>query len=135
MDLSQSVPEKVAWVLVRDGLVLVTRNRGRDLFYFPGGHRESGETDAETLVREIDEELQAAIDPASMVHFGTYETHADDSEHPNFRMICYFADHHGALTPSREIAEKDWFRYVQRDRVSLADQMVFDALHATGQLP
>jgi 8-oxo-dGTP pyrophosphatase MutT (NUDIX family) len=71
----------------------------RDLYYFPGGHREPGETDAETLVREIDEELQAAIDPESMVHFGTYETHGDHSEHPNFRMICYVADHHGALTP------------------------------------
>jgi len=135
MEANRSVPEKVAWILVRDGLVLVTRNRGRDLFYFPGGHREPGETDAETLVREIDEELQAVIDPESMVHFGTYETHGEHSEHPNFRMICYLADHRGALTPSREIAEKAWFRYAQRDRVSLADQMVFDALHTVGQLP
>ncbi|MFD8720594.1 NUDIX domain-containing protein [Streptomyces sp. NPDC059629] len=30
----------------------------------PGGHREPGESDGETLVREIDEELRAAIDPA-----------------------------------------------------------------------
>ena len=57
---SNNVPEKVAWVLVREGQVLVTRNHGRDLFYFPGGHREPGETDAQTLVREIDEELQTA---------------------------------------------------------------------------
>lgn len=135
MQPNRSVPEKVAWVLVKDGLVLVTRNKGRDLFYFPGGHREPGETDAETLVREIDEELQTAIDPGSMVHFGTYETHGDHSELPDFRMICYLAYHHGALTPSREIAEKAWFSYAQRDRVSLADQMVFDDLHAAGQLP
>jgi hypothetical protein len=67
-----------------------------------------------------------------MVHFGTYETHQGEPERPTFRMICYTADHQGPLTPSREIAEKAWFRYAQRDRVSLADQLVFDALHAAG---
>jgi 8-oxo-dGTP pyrophosphatase MutT (NUDIX family) len=131
---SNNVPEKLAWVLVREGQVLVTRNHGRDLFYFPGGHREPGETDAQTLVREIDEELLTAIAPDSMVHFGTYETHQGEPERPIFRMICYTADHRGPLTPSREIAEKAWFRYAQRDRVSLADQLVFDALHAAGEL-
>ncbi|MEY9840918.1 NUDIX domain-containing protein [Streptacidiphilus sp. EB103A] len=49
------VPEKAAWVLARDGRVLVTRNHSVDVFYFPGGKREPGESDAETLAREIDE--------------------------------------------------------------------------------
>ncbi|WP_458244518.1 NUDIX hydrolase [Streptomyces sp. MAI_2237] len=129
------VPEKVAWVLVRDGRVLVTRSRGRDLFYFPGGHREPGESDAETLVREIDEELRAAIDPGSMVHFGTFEIGEGHPEHGPFRMICYAADHRGELTPSREIAEKAWFAYADRSRVSAVDMMVFDALHEAGRLP
>lgn len=95
------VPEKVAWILVRDDRVLVTRSHGRDRFYFPGGHREPGESDGETLVREIDEELQAAIDPGSMVHFGTFEIGEGHPDHGPFRMICYTADHRGELTPSR----------------------------------
>ncbi|MEH0625081.1 NUDIX domain-containing protein [Streptomyces stelliscabiei] len=128
------VPEKVAWVLVRDDQVLVTRSHDRDRFYFPGGHREPGESDGETLVREIDEELQAAIDPSSMVHFGTFEIGEGHPEHGPFRMICYTADHRGELTPSREIAEKAWFRYADRDRVSAVDEMVFDALHEAGRL-
>ncbi|MFJ9726366.1 NUDIX domain-containing protein [Streptomyces sp. NPDC101209] len=129
------VPEKVAWVFVRDGRVLVTRSRGRDLFYLPGGHREPGESDAETLVREIDEELRAAIDPPSMVHFGTFEIGEGHPEHGPFRMICYTADHRGELTPAREIAEKAWFAYADRNRVSAVDTMVFDALHEAGRLP
>ncbi|MFJ7335505.1 NUDIX domain-containing protein [Streptomyces sp. NPDC101110] len=128
------VPEKVAWVLVRDGLVLVTRSHGRDRFYLPGGHREHGESDRETLVREIDEELRAAIDPGSMAHFGTFEIGEGHPDHGPFRMICYTAAHHGRLTPSREIAEKAWFRHTDRARVSAVDGLVFDALHERGWL-
>jgi 8-oxo-dGTP pyrophosphatase MutT (NUDIX family) len=134
MAKGNDVPEKVAWVLVRDDLVLVTRSHNRDRFYFPGGHREPGESDSETLMREIDEELRAAIIPGSMVHFGTFEIGAGHPEHGPFRVICYTADHRGELIPSREIAEKAWFRYADRDRVSVIDGMVFDALHEAGQL-
>lgn len=49
-------------------------------------------------------------------------------------MICYTADHRGELIPSREIAEKAWFRYADRDRVSAVDERVFDALHEAGRL-
>lgn len=35
----------------------------------------------------------------------------------------------------REIAESDWFGYGDRARASAVDQMVFDALHTSGQLP
>ncbi|MGW3345782.1 NUDIX domain-containing protein [Nonomuraea rubra] len=52
------VPEKAAWVLV-------TRSHGREVFSFPGGMREPGESDGQTLVREIDEELLTAIDADS----------------------------------------------------------------------
>ncbi|MEU1318604.1 NUDIX hydrolase [Streptomyces tibetensis] len=128
------VPEKEAGVLVLDELVLVTRSHGRDRFYLPGGHREPGESDGETLVREIDEELRAAIDPASMVHFGTFEIGEGHPEHGPFRMICYTADHRDELIPSREIAEKAWFRYADRDRVSVIDGLVFDALYEAGRL-
>jgi len=135
MAIGDGVPEKVAWVLVRDGRVLVTRSHGRDRFYFPGGHREPGESDSETLVREIDEELRATIDPGSMVHVGTFEIREGHPEHGPFRMICYAADHRGELTPAREIAEKAWLRYADRGRVSAVDAMVFDALHEAGRLP
>lgn len=130
----KGVPEKVAWILVRDGQVLVTRSHGRDRFYLPGGHREPGESDGDTLVREIDEELRAVIYPGSMVHFGTFEIGEGHPDHGPFRMICYTADHRGELTPSREIAEKSWFRYADRDRVSAVDELAFDALHEAGRL-
>jgi 8-oxo-dGTP pyrophosphatase MutT (NUDIX family) len=129
------VPEKVAWVLVRDGRVLVTRNRGLDVFYFPGGKREPGESDAETLAREIDEELRTRVDTTTMAHVGTFETRRGADGHTEFRMICYTAEHSGPLIASSEIAESAWFGYGDRPRVSTVDQMVFDMLHSSGRLP
>ncbi|MFG2351137.1 NUDIX hydrolase [Streptomyces phaeochromogenes] len=135
MGTTGSVPEKVAWVLVREGRVLVTRDEDRDLFYFPGGMREPGESDNETLVREIEEELQAVIVAGTLVHFGTFETRSDHDGRVEFRMICYAAVHRGVLNPAGEIAEMAWFGYGERDRVSPVDQLVFDALHMDGKLP
>lgn len=132
--INNDVREKVAWVLLRDERILVTRNHGRDRFYLPGGMREPGESDTQTLVREIDEELQTVIHPGSMVHLGTFEIPAGHPEHGPFRMICYTADHRGDLIPSREIAEKAWFGYADRARVSVVDAMVFDAVHESGRL-
>lgn len=125
--------EKVGWILIRQGRVLMTRNHGREHFYFPGGMREPGESDAQALVREIDEELQAAIDEATMAHIVTVQA-PGDGDGPDLRMICYTADHRGELVPDHEIAELSWLSYADRDRVSPADQLVFDMLHSAGQL-
>ncbi|WP_413253855.1 hypothetical protein [Streptomyces canus] len=50
-------------------------------------------------------------------------------------MICYTAEYTGPLVASSEIEESDRFGYGDRARVSAVDRMVFDALHASGQLP
>lgn len=133
MVAADGLREKLAWVLIRHGRVLVTRNKSRHLFYFPGGMREPGESDAQALVREIDEELQVASDAATMVHFVTVQAPGDGGG-TELRMICYTADHSGELVPDHEIAELAWLNYASRDRASPPDQLVFDALHSAGQL-
>jgi 8-oxo-dGTP diphosphatase len=53
--------DKIAWIRLADGKILSTRSRGKDVYYLPGGKREPGETDVQTLVREVREELDVAI--------------------------------------------------------------------------
>ena len=55
--------DTVAWVRVEDGRILCARPRGKDIFYVPGGKREDGESDLQTLLREIAEELTVALRP------------------------------------------------------------------------
>jgi 8-oxo-dGTP diphosphatase len=127
--------DKIAWIRLEHGKILSTRSRGKDVYYIPGGKREPGETDIDTLAREISEELTVAIKTDSATHVGTFEAQAHG--HPNgtaVRMTCYTADYQGTLAPSSEIAELIWLTYADRDRVSPVDQLIFDHLHQSSLL-
>ncbi|MGW5673399.1 NUDIX hydrolase [Micromonospora sp. NPDC003776] len=127
--------DKVAWIRIEDGRVLSTRSRGKDVWYLPGGKREAGETDLETLVREIGEELDVAIVPESVQPAGTFSAQAHGHAAGTLvRLTCYAADYRGTLRPASEIAELAWLGYHDRPRVSPVDQLIFDHLQARGAL-
>jgi 8-oxo-dGTP diphosphatase len=127
--------DKIAWIHLDGGRILSTRSRGKDVYYLPGGKREPGETDLDTLVREIDEELAVTILPATARHLGTFQAQAHGhADGVVVRMTCYTADHEGTPAPSSEIEEIRWLGYRDRDRVSPVDQIIFDHLRRTGGL-
>jgi 8-oxo-dGTP diphosphatase len=127
--------DKIAWIRLQDGKILSTRSRGQDVYYIPGGKREPGETDVQTLVREIREELDVAIAPGSATHVGTFQAQAHGhAAGIAVRMTCYTADYQGTLAPSSEVDELIWLTYADRDRVSPGDQLIFDHLHQNSQL-
>lgn len=121
--------DKIAWLHLHDGRVLSTRSRGKDRYYFPGGKREPGETDTQTLLREIKEELTVDLDAATLVHAGTFRAQAHG--HPEgllVQMTCYYAAYFGQLQPAAEIEEVVWLTYRHRPAVSPVDQLIFDWL-------
>ena len=127
--------DKIAWLHLHDGRLLSTRSRGKDRYYLPGGKREAGETDQQTLLREIREELTVALDPASLEHVGTWEAPAHG--HPAgvlVRMACYCARYTGTLQPAAEIETVVWLTYRHRAQVSAVDQLIFDWLREQGLL-
>jgi len=127
--------DKIAWIHLVDDRVLSTRSIGKDVYYLPGGKREAGESDLDTLVREIREELSAHIDPASAVHLGTFRAQADGhSEGVMVRMTCYTARLSGELAAASEIAEMAWLTLADSWRVSPVDKIIFRHLHESGSL-
>ncbi|WP_067501585.1 NUDIX hydrolase [Nocardia puris] len=125
----ETLIDTVAWVHIVQGRILCGRPAGKDVFFIPGGKREGDETDLQTLVREIEEELTVRLRPETVRHVGTYEAPAQVP--PNgvtVRMSCYTAEYEGTLTPSSEIAETAWFTAADRALVPPVDQLLFDEL-------
>ncbi len=127
--------ETVAWVRVENGRILCTRSRGKDVFYIPGGKREAGETELDTLLREIKEELTLDLLPDTARHIGTYRERAHaQADGVVVIMSCYTAAYAGTPAPSNEIEELAWLTYADRPRVAPVDQLLFDDLKTTAQL-
>lgn len=127
--------DKVAWIELVDGRVLSTRSHGRSRYYLPGGKRESGESDLDTLSREIKEELSVDLITDTARYLGLFSAQADASP-PGVmvHMRCYECSYTGQLQPAAEIAEMAWLCYADRELSSPVDQIVFDQLRQQGRL-
>jgi len=126
---AQAAIDKIAWIHIVEGQVLGARSKGKDTYYFPGGKREAGESDGQTLIREIEEELSVQITPDSIQYYGTFEAQADGKpEGVMVRMTCYLAEFTGELQPASEIEQCVYLTYQDRDRVSAVSQIIFDQL-------
>jgi 8-oxo-dGTP pyrophosphatase MutT (NUDIX family) len=126
----------VAWICVRDARLLVTRTRGRDAYYLPGGKRELGESDWQALARETREELDIELvaETLSLVSVVEAPAHAAPTG-TRVRMICYQAEPAAAapsLSARGEVEEIAWLDMRDRDRCAPAVQAVLTELSARG---
>ena len=127
--------DKVAWIYILNRKLLGARSKGKIPFYVPGGKREAGETDLETLVREIIEELSIEIDPSSATFAGEFQAQAHGKEEGVMVVMqCYEADFKGEITPTSEIEEIGWLTSadITSDRCSDVDKVILKHLFGAG---
>lgn len=125
--------DKLAFIFIKGNRVLVTKTFGKDRWYIPGGKREIGETDYQTLVREVKEELDVDIIPESVRYFGTFKDQAHGKEIGTIvRMRCYTGNFQGTLKANQEIEEIDYFSFSQKYLSSNVDFLIFDDLKEKG---
>ncbi|MDC6364528.1 MULTISPECIES: NUDIX hydrolase [Flavobacteriaceae] len=127
--------DKIAFIETKNGQILSTKSKGKTKYYIPGGKRELGETDAETLVREIAEELDVRIDKTTIEYVGTFKAQSDGAkEGVLVKMTCYKAKYEGILKPSSEIEEIRWLNYEDLGMISEVDKKIFRFLKEKGEL-
>lgn len=132
---SQQIIEAVSWIYLEDRRILCSRSKGKQVYYIPGGKRETDESEIQALRREIMEELGVTLKVDSIRSIGVFEAQADG--HPpgiKVRLSCYKADYQGTLQPTSEIQEMVWLEYRDRTLIAPADQLVFDFLRQKGDL-
>jgi 8-oxo-dGTP pyrophosphatase MutT (NUDIX family) len=92
-------------ICIKDGHVLICRNRKVGNLYFPGGHIEFGETGAEALEREVREEM--GVESTAKEFLGCCEHRFDQHGKPHAEInLVYVLDipsvSPGGSTPSCE---------------------------------
>ncbi len=135
MTTNRKLIDKIAWIYTKEGRILSTRSKGKDKYYIPGGKREQGESDLQTLAREIKEELSVAILEPTVSYLGTYQAQAHGhAEGILVQMTCYTAEYEGELKADSEIAEIVWLTTEDMEDISPVDQIIFADLHEKGMI-
>ena len=85
----------VSAAIIRDGKVLVVRRArkpAQNLYTFPGGAVETGETLAEAAIREVREETQLVIEPVGLAgHREAIIRDAEGKVERHFVILCLAA--------------------------------------------
>lgn len=134
-EAAPTIIDALGWVYVAQRKLLCARSHDKDAFYLPGGKREPGETDAQAIAREVQEEIGLNLKLDSLQHFTTIHS-AAHGHGPNAQvlLICYESGFSGEIQPDAEIAEIAWFRYGDRHRCAPATAIVLEQLHRQGRI-
>lgn len=90
------------------GRVLLVRKQGSDFLIQPGGKPEPGESELETLQRELAEELGVGFIAERCAFLGEFEDSAVHEPGLRVRTRCYMVELQGVPAPGAEIAELVW---------------------------
>lgn len=118
---TQDIHVSAAIIVDGEGRVLVVRKHGTTRFMQPGGKPEPGEIPAQTLARELDEELGLKIAEDALQPLGTFIS--DAANEPGHRVVAsaFSATIDAAdLTAQAEIAELRWITPADLDHLPLA---------------
>lgn len=125
---------KVGLACIDEGRLLLVRKRSGPSFILPGGKPEDSESDAQTLCREIEEELSCELVASSLRWVGDFEDDAADLPGTRVTVRLYRGELRGEVRQASEIVEIRWFDASRDDSMLLAPSLrrqILPALQTT----
>lgn len=127
------VPSVTAVVLNETGEILLIHKTDNDLWALPGGGHDVGESIAQTVVREVDEETGISVIVEDIIGLYTDPQHVmayDDGEVRQQFSICFHARPvGGALRTSSESKEVRWVSPADLDKLNIHPSMRLRITH------
>ncbi len=108
---------KIGAIIIKDRKFMVVKKKGLEDYIMPGGKPEDGETPAETLKRELREELNASVKTFS--HFGILEGPGSPKD-VWVTQYLFLAEVEGDIRPAAEIENLAWVDSNSKGRVRLS---------------
>lgn len=110
-----------ALIVDEAGRVLVVRKQGTTRFMQPGGKPEPGETPAQTLIRELDEELALTVAEEALRPLGRFvSAAANEAGHRVVADAFALRAEPSEVAVHAELAELRWLERGDRTSVPLA---------------
>jgi 8-oxo-dGTP diphosphatase len=100
---------KIGLAVMDGDRVLLVKKRGSNFLILPGGKPEKSETDAQTLSRELDEELGCHLVSDQLTYLGTFSDEAAGMPGVKVTIRLYTGSVVGTPIPHAEIESIVWW--------------------------
>ena len=97
--------DKIGAIVIKDNKMMIVREKDIDIFFIPGGVRESNETDEQVLEREMMEE--AGVNITNIRFYSKFTAKASKGS-GMVTVKSYFCDTVEEPRPAGEIGEIKW---------------------------
>ncbi len=114
---------KIGLAVMDGDRVLLVKKRGSDFLILPGGKPEEDETDAQTLSRELEEELGCRLVSDQLTFLGTFSDEAAGMPGVNVTIRLYAGSVVGTPIPHAEIDSIVWWTPTEHHHSVLAPSL------------
>ncbi|MGK0554661.1 NUDIX domain-containing protein [Macrococcus capreoli] len=93
---------------IKENQILLVKVRQNEKYYLPGGKIEAGESDIESLIREMEEELSVKLDASKLTYLDTIVGPAYPDTDNEVELRCYTYEGLGQIKKSSEITDAQY---------------------------
>jgi 8-oxo-dGTP diphosphatase len=120
---------KASGIIIQNRKVLATRSIGKHIFIQPGGKLESGETEQQAVIRELNEEMGIKVSIDELEKIGDYYADAAGQVGKKLKVAAFLVKNfEGIPKPQSEVEEIRAFSSQVPEDVVLASILAHDII-------
>ncbi|WP_414047953.1 NUDIX hydrolase [Macrococcus equi] len=116
-------------VEIKEDRILLVKVRQNEKYYLPGGKIEAGESDIESLIREMEEELSVKLDASKLTYLDTIAGPAYPDTDNEVELRCYTYEGLGHIEKSSEITDVQYIDMNDTTNIAPAVKVLIQKLN------